>query len=288
MNYRYLYLLIVLLVTVVVGCQHEVPGGFAIDDPKLESGSVITLKNGRTDGIISLSVDAPALARFGVWIDLDGDGARAEDGSEEVKVFNVYQDYILAAGVKEVSVYGDITYLAAASNELTAIDVSGNLSLATLNVPLNNLTTIDLLQNKALGRLDISDNNISSLDVSANTALVSLWCFNNKLEAIDVSDNSALAFLDCSGNKLSALDVSKNAQLARLLAYNNALTSLDISQNPLLNRLWLFGNPLPDTETERLVSTLRSVASGDLWLSYEPLSGGLQASVVEKGWTLND
>lgn len=286
MKYRYLYLLVMLLATVVVSCQHELPGGFSVDEPKLESGSVVTLKTDHTDGIISLSVDAPALARFGVWIDLNGDGLRAEDGSEEVKVFNAYQEYTLAAGVKEVAVYGDITYLSGASNELTAINVSGNPHLTTLNVPLNSLTTIDVSQNKALTRLDISDNNISSLDVSANTALVSLWCFNNKLTAIDVSNNSGLAFLDISGNALSSLDISANAELARLLAYNNQLTTLDISQNPLLNRLWVFGNQLPDPETESLVSTLRSVTNGDLWLSIEPLSGALQANAVEKGWTV--
>lgn len=288
MNYRYLYLLVVLLATVIVSCQHELPGGFTIDDPKLESGSVIILESDRTDGIISLSVDAPAQARFGVWIDLDGDGLRAEDGSEEVKVFNVYQDYTLPAGVKEVSVYGDITYLSGASNELTAINVSDNPYLTTLNVPLNSLTSIDLSQNKALERLDISSNNISSLDVSPSTALVSLWCFNNKLTELNVSNNTGLAFLDCSGNELSSLDISANTQLVRLLAYNNQLTALDISQNPLLNRLWVFGNQLPDTETESLVSTLRSVTSGDLWISIEPLSGTMAEAVTEKGWTLNN
>lgn len=288
MNYRYLYLLLVLLATAVVSCQHEVPGGFSVDGPKLESGSVVTLKSARTDGIISLSVDAPTLARFGVWIDLDGDALRAEDGSEEMTVFNVYQDYTLAAGVNEIAVYGDITYLSAASNELTAMDVSGNPHLTTLNVPLNSLTVIDVSQNKMLARLDISDNNISSLNVASNTELVSLWCFNNKLTELNVSGNTGLAFLDCSGNELSRLDISANTQLVRLLAYNNQLTALDISQNPLLSRLWVFGNQLPDTETENLVSTLRSVTSGNLWLSIEPLSGTLQASVVEKGWTLND
>ena len=284
MKYRYLYLLIVLLSTVVVGCQHEIPGGFSVDDPKLESGSVITLKSDRTDGIISLSVDAPALARFGVWIDLDGNGLRAEDGSEEVKVFNTYQEYTLSAGVAEVAIYGDITYLAAAGNELTAIDVSGNPHLTTLNVPMNNLTAVNVSQNKMLARLDVSDNDIRSLIVTANTELVSLWCFNNQLAELDVAANTNLEFLDCSGNQLGSLDISANTQLLRLLAYNNQLTALDISQNPLLNRIWAFGNQLPDTETESLVSSLRSVSGGDLWLTEEPLGQTLQASAIEKGW----
>lgn len=284
MKHRYIYLLLVLLATVIVSCQHEIPGGFSVEDPKLESGSVVTLKSDRIDGIVSLSVDAPALTRFGVWIDLDGDGLRAEDGSEEVKVFNTYQQYTLAAGVTEVAVYGDITYLAAAGNQLTAVDVSGSPYLVTLNVPMNNLTAVNVSQNRMLQRLDVSDNDIRSLIVTANTELVSLWSFNNQLSELDLSANSALEFLDCSGNQLSSLDISANTQLAHLLAYNNQLAALDISRNPLLNRLWVFGNQLPDTETESLVSKLRSVTNGDLWLTEEPLGQTLQASAIEKGW----
>lgn len=284
MKHRHIYVLLVLLATVVVSCQHELPdGGFKID-PKLESGSVVILKSGRTDGIISLSIDAPALQRFGVWIDLDGDGLRAEDGSENVKLFNTYQEYTLTAGVSEVAVYGDITYLAAAGNELTAIDVTGSLHLTTLNLPMNNLTALNVSQNKLLQRLDVSDNDIRSLIVTDNRELVSLWCFNNQMTELDIAANSNLEFLDCSGNQLTSLDISSNTQLKHLLAYNNQLAVLDISQNPLLSRLWAFGNQLPDTETENLVSTLRSVSGGDLWLTEEPLGQTLQASAMEKGW----
>lgn len=249
MNNKYVYLLVVLLSTVITGCQEELPDtGFERGNPKQ---GVVTLKSGRTDGVVSLSVDAPALLRTGVWIDLDGDGKRAEDGTENVTLFNAYQDYTVAPGVSEIAIYGDITYLAAAANELTSIDVS--------------------------------DNDIRSLIVSANTELVSLWCFNNKMTELDVSANSALEYLDCSGNQLGSLDISDNTQLTRLLVYNNQLTALDISQNPLLNHLWAFGNPLADTEAESIVSTLRSVTGGDLWLTQEPLGQTLQASEMEKG-----
>lgn len=287
MNYRYLYILVVLLTATVVGCQSDLPDtGFEGGNPKQESGSVVTLKSRRTDGIISLSVNAPALARFGVWVDLNGDGLRAEDGSENVKVFNAYQEYTLAEGVTQLDIYGDITYLAAAANELTSIDVSGSPYLTTLNVPMNNLTAVNVSQNTMLARLDVSDNDIRSLIVTANTELMSLWCFNNQLAELNVAANTNLEFLDCSGNNLNALDISKNLQLVRLLAYNNQLAALDISQNTQLNRLWAFGNQLPDTETESLVSSLRSVTGGDLWLTEEPLGQTLLASAMEKGWVV--
>lgn len=280
-------MLIVLLSTLIVSCQHDLPDtGFDSNALDLESGSVITLKRGEAGGVVSLSVDASALLRTGVWIDLDGDGKRAEDGTENVTLFNAYQEYTLAKGVTQAKLHGDVSYLAAAGNGLTSVDVSGNRHLTTLNVPMNDLTTIDLSQNRMLQRLDLSDNRLSSLDLSANTELVSLWCYNNRLTELDVKVNTLLASLDCSGNQLTHLDVSSNTQLSALLVYNNRLTALDISQNTLLNRLWAFGNELPDNETENLIATLRSTSGGDLWLTEEPLGPSLQARAIEKGWTV--
>lgn len=271
MKNRHVYLLITLLSTVIVSCQQDLPDtGFKAGDLGKGSESVVTLTSGRTDGVISLSVDAPALARFGVWIDLDGDGKRAEDGTENVALFNAYQEYVVTPGVSEIAIYGNITYLAAVENELTAIDVSGNPHLTTLNVPMNQLTAVDISQNTMLTRLDVSNNNIQSLSVDANTELVSLWCFNNQITTLDLATNSVLKFLNCSGNQLTELDISANTQLTRLLVYNNQLTALDISKNPLLSRLWAFGNPLADTEAENIISTLKSAPNGDLWLTEDP------------------
>lgn len=246
MRYKYLHLFIILLGLGVTACQNDFIEGVEVNDIKNESVSVITMKTQRTDGIINLSIDAPAHDRFGVWIDLDGNKTRAEDGSEDVTLFNHYQDYTLAAGVKSIDVFGDITYLGAASNVITDIDISGNLFLSMLNVPLNQLETINLSANTALEKLDVSGNKIAALDVSSNTKLESLWVFNNELSMLDVSNNINLNFLDCSGNTLSSLDLSNNLQLVRLLAYNNQLNSIDISQNVKINRLWLFGNPFTD------------------------------------------
>jgi hypothetical protein len=251
----------------VTACQSDFINVVPVDETVKETASVITMVTGSADGVISLSMDAPAQARFGVWIDLDGDGARAGDGTEDVTLFNAYQDYTLSGRVSTVSIHGDITYLGVASNELMAIDISGNPFLTTLNVPMNRITAIDLSSNPALKRLDISENDIALLDVSSNLALESLWVFNNKLSSLDVSNNINLTFLDCSGNELSNLDISDNIRLTCLLAYNNRLSSLDASRNLNLNRLWLFGNSFSDDETSRLTAILKEVVKGDMWIS---------------------
>ncbi|NLA63421.1 MAG: hypothetical protein GX857_09415 [Bacteroidales bacterium] len=132
---------LIALVAMVTGCMNEEIEGFTNqDEAKTESSSVITMITDRTDGIINLSIDAPESKRSQLWIDLNGDGVRAEDGSEDISVLNSYQDYSLATGLKTITVYGDITYLASASNELTTIDVSRNPYLTTMKAPLNKLT----------------------------------------------------------------------------------------------------------------------------------------------------
>lgn len=258
---------LMVLVTVLTGCMQDDFGIFRTNDQTKSTGSVITMTTNRLNGIINLSVDAPENIRTEIWIDLNGDGIRAEDGSEDISVFNSHQDYKLSPGLKVVSIYGGITYLGSASNELTAIDVSGNSYLTTLNVPLNRLTTLDISKNSALMRLDFSDNSITSIDISENRALVILWSFNNKLSELNLSNNQALSFLDCSGNQLNALDVSNNNELVRLICYNNQLTSLDISQNEKLNRLWIYGNPFSKDEAERITGMIKEGYNVDVWIS---------------------
>ena len=201
---------LIALVAIVTSCMNEEIEGFTNQgEAAAESSSVITMITDRADGIINLSIDAPESKRSQLWIDLNGDGVRAEDGTEDISKLNSYQDYYLAPGLKTVSVYGDITYLASASNELTTIDVSRNPHLTTLNAPLNKLTELDVSKNSALAHLDCSGNNIRTIDVSQNRALVSLWAFNNNLTQLDLSNNADLVFIDFSGNQLSSIDVSK-------------------------------------------------------------------------------
>ena len=259
---------LIALVAIVTSCMNEeIEGLTNKNESATETSSVITLTTDCVDGIINLSVDAPHNSQANLWIDLNGDGERAQDGTEDIKVFNSYQAYRVTSGLESVSLYGDITYLGSASNELTAIDISENPYLTTLNVPLNKLSVLEVSKNSALTHLDLSGNNIHALDVSQNRALVSLWVFNNSLTQLDLSNNSNLVFLDFSGNQLSSIDVSKNNELVRLIGFNNQLTSLDISQNDKLNRLWMFGNPLSNQEAENIIRMTKEVGDIDLWIT---------------------
>ena len=258
----------IVLASIVTSCMNEEIEGFTNQkDASTESSSVITLTTDRVDGILSLSIDVPENKHTQVWIDLNGDGVRAEDGSEDITLFNSYQDYSVQSGLKTISIYGDITYLAGASNGLTEIDISRNPYLTTLNVPINKLTAVDVSRNSKLIHLDCSGNIINTLDVSQNKELISLWCFNNNLTQLDISNNTNLAFIDCSGNQLNSLDISQNSELVRLIAFNNQLAALDISQNNKLKRLWLFGNLLFNGEAERILMITKEMGGVDLWVT---------------------
>jgi len=209
----------------------------------------------------SISFSLSANATTTIQIDF-GDGALVN------KTIDLSIDTITGTlvGSQTVKIYGtDITLLYCANNQLTALDVSKNITLKELVCSYNQLTTIDISKNTALvilycdnnqlTTLDVSNNkalvslgcnnlNITDLDVSNNTALLSLYCFNNHLTTLNVSNNTALIWLYCMYNQLTNLDISKNTALTMLAVYNNLLSTLDLSKNTLLATLYCDNNQL--------------------------------------------
>ncbi|REG98995.1 RCC1 domain-containing protein [Flavobacterium aquicola] len=123
------------------------------------------------------------------------------------------------------------------NNKIETLDVSKNIALDTLSSYSNRLTALDVKINKALKKLDCGSNQISTLDVSANTDLIFLGCNTSLLTTLDVSKNTALKLLDCRENKLTNLDVSTIGTLTELYCQSNQLTNLDISKNKALEFL---------------------------------------------------
>lgn len=285
MRHQYIYLCFGLLLF-FTGCSEDNAYEASSSTTAADSTGVTTLTTSRNDGKISLAIDAESASRSGVWIDLNGDGIRAKDASEDVKTFEDYVDYTLPEGLKKITIHGNMTYLGCTADSLTAIDVSADPYLKILNCPQNKLTSIDVSKNSLLEKLDCSENRISTLDLSANTALLSLWCYNNKLNDLDISRLTNLASLDCSGNQLTALDVTNNLLLERLLCYNNRITALDLSKNPQLNRLWIFGNSFTENECAKIVVVLKNVVKGSLWMPEGKMDETLKSSLSTKGWIL--
>ncbi|MCL2568112.1 MAG: S-layer homology domain-containing protein [Oscillospiraceae bacterium] len=130
------------------------------------------------------------------------------------------------------------------SNQLTALDLSGNPKLSYLWASRNNLSTLNVSNNPALVQLHVSENNLSTLDVSNNSRLMTLSVSFNTLNALDVTNNPALWNILASDNNLSTLDLSNNPELDMLEIALNNLNALDLSNNPVLRALFAANNNL--------------------------------------------
>jgi Leucine-rich repeat (LRR) protein len=130
-------------------------------------------------------------------------------------------------------------------NQLTALDVSKNLALITLDCSFNKLTSLDVSKNTLLSTLYCNINQLTSLDVSKNLALTSLICSQNLLTTLDVTKNETLKELSCNSNELTALNVTKNADLTFFYCSSNKLVSLNLKNgnNTLLTELSFSSNP---------------------------------------------
>ena len=146
--------------------------------------------------------------------------------------------------------FANLIYLMCNGNQLTSLDVSNNIALATLNCKDNQLTSLDISQNTDLTKLicgsfySSSGNQLTSLDVSQNIALTQLQVDNNQLTNLNVSSNTSLTILTCSQNQFTSLDVSNNTFLTELNCHQNQLTSLDVSNNTSLTWLMFSYNSL--------------------------------------------
>lgn len=82
---------LITLAAIVTSCMNEeIEGLTKNNEPKTETGSLITMTTDCVDGTINLSVDAPQNSHANLWIDLNGDGFRTEDGTEDITVLNSY------------------------------------------------------------------------------------------------------------------------------------------------------------------------------------------------------
>ena len=126
-------------------------------------------------------------------------------------------------------------------NKLTALDVSTNTALETLNCDANSLAALDVSGNNALTSLSCTDNKLEQLDLSANTGLLTLWVSGNPIETLDVSANTQLNFLACNATLISSLDLHANTALTGLECVDcERLTGLDLSANTELTSLVTF------------------------------------------------
>ncbi len=178
------------------------------------------------------------------------------DNEIQVSEAVAYTEYIRCTNknisdLKGIEAFVNIYMLECQNNNLTSLDLSGNIALRVLNCSYNQLTNLNVSENTALEVLSCYNNLLTSIDVSKSTALTFLSSYNNQLTTLDVSKNTALSTLQTHNNQLTSLDVSKNIALNVLLCYENQLTSLDMSKNTVIERLGCNNNQLTNLDLSK-------------------------------------
>jgi len=173
-------------------------GTYTCPQPNMSSYITLTVTSGA-----AIKLDFKAVA--------DGTPIRIVSGSntQDITVGTDWKGTAsYTAGSTTMTIYGDLTGFNCSENgaNLTALDVTKNTQLTSLDCGSNTLSSLDVSKNTQLTGLGCESNNLSSLDISHNTQLTALSCFNNRLSNLDISHNTQLTRLSCRDNKLSNLE----------------------------------------------------------------------------------
>ena len=131
-----------------------------------------------------------------------------------------------------IAVINDLNVQLSEINDLTGIE--GFASLQYLNCQFNNLTTLDLSGNLNLIELYCHGNVMTSLNVSANAELTTLQTNKNKLTDLDVSKNTKLVYINTSENALKTLNLKNgnNTNFEGALLFKNPTLNCIMVDNP--------------------------------------------------------
>lgn len=145
-----------------------------------------------------------------------------------------------------IEAFQSIEYLNLDGNQLTALNISGCLSLKTLILSDNQFTTLTLT-NPRLQTIECNNSeNLTALDLSGCPELRKATLqVNPNLASLNVNGCGFLEELRVNQNvALTNLELGYHSQLRLFQCYSNALTSIDVSQCAGLQHFYCSGNPL--------------------------------------------
>jgi Leucine-rich repeat (LRR) protein len=148
--------------------------------------------------------------------------------------------------LKGIEYFPNLIDLECDNNQLTALNLSGNTLIKSVNCDKNQLTSLDLSNNHQLLDLKCNHNQLTSINAnSTNTPLLNnLECDYNQVSSLDLSGNSGLINVSCQHNTMTSLNVSGSPLLQYLNCGNNGMTSLTLPDNSSLTNLSCDSNQL--------------------------------------------
>lgn len=175
-------------------------------------------------------------------INTNGDAEIQVSEAEVVISFNSSLSNKNIASLQGIEAFVNLTILDAPYNQLTTLDLSGNLKLTHIILNNNNLSTLDLSANSLLLSLSVSVNPMTSLNVSGCTVLSSLEVYQTPLVDLDLSNKTQLSWLaidsvDDDSALSGSLNISGCTALTNLSTFQNNLTSINASGCDALERI---------------------------------------------------
>lgn len=229
------------------------PKGYSTDQPKI----VLTTGEDLDEWTFIINADEEEMGN--VWVDLNNNGTCDED--EPVTNFGGQIDFTCVD--KKITIYGNITGLNCAQNDLTSIDISGapqllkllagrnqlkkidlshNANLQELYLYKNQITTLDPTPCQFLLELDVDENKLNEINLSNCPNLTKFSCTRNAINTLDLSSQRNLRILYCGGNNLTSLDLSKCEELREATCANNLLENISIAANKKLKEFYCAAN----------------------------------------------
>ncbi|MEA4840692.1 MAG: T9SS type A sorting domain-containing protein [Bacteroidales bacterium] len=158
-------------------------------------------------GQVRLLLDAAPADTAAIWIDLNNDGTR--DANEEPDHFAGTR-VLYTIGSQTITIHGKVGTLFCNSggSNITAVDVSNNPNLSSLNCGINSITSLDVTNNPLITYLQVYNNQLTSIDVSKNTVLDNIDCSSNSLTELDLSTNTIVTVVNCYSNSISGSNMT--------------------------------------------------------------------------------
>ncbi|MEW7289150.1 T9SS type A sorting domain-containing protein [Aquimarina sp. 2304DJ70-9] len=188
-----------------------------------------------------------------------GNGIADDDNVNTIAIENVTSlilDYLIPAPgqvIDPATLVSDLTgledFIALVEldirfQNISTLDVTGNINLETLTCYNSEVSTLDVSTNTKLEALTLASNKVTTIDISNNTLLRNFLAFDNAISDIDLSTNTLLEEIYLNQNQLSSIDVSNNPLVKRVTINDNMLTNMDLSTNTNLEIVQIQNNQL--------------------------------------------
>ncbi|MBP3918261.1 MAG: sigma-70 family RNA polymerase sigma factor [Clostridia bacterium] len=204
------------------------------------------------------------------------DGSSVPDDWKEHMIFGGEDNRLLMLKLSDMNVGGTVDLSGFDSlrlaelerSSIKSIDAHGLKRLKTLLCDGNELTELNITGDIFLSTLSCRHNKLSTLRFTGAENIKLLYCDGNLLSELDINRLRYLTRLCCSVNLLERIDLTYNYNLSELLCEYNMITELDLSSCKELYNLHCEHNLL-ETEQYHNQHDFYELERSDKYITYQ-------------------